>query len=204
MLTPTLPGLPHGADPTGLHLSDTSDAVVELVEREDLHDVTLIGHSWGGYVITGAAPRLASRLRKVVYWSAFVPAAGRPLYDEVPPPYQELFTAQAHASDNNTVTLPFEAWQAAFMQDAPEPVQRTVHALMVPQPFQYFTETVEPLDWRRSASRSRTCSASTTSRCHLGSTDGTASPAASASSRSPRRAATRRASPSRPGSRRLS
>lgn len=146
VLTPTLPGLADGSDPTGLHLSDTSDAVVELVEREDLHDVTLIGHSWGGYVITGAAPRLASRLRKIVYWSAFVPAAGRPLYDEVPPPYQELFTAQAQASGNNTVALPLEVWQAAFMQDAPEAVQRTVHALMVPQPFQYFTETVEPLD----------------------------------------------------------
>jgi pimeloyl-ACP methyl ester carboxylesterase len=146
VLTPTLPGLSDGADPTRYHLSDPVDAVVDLIEGEDLTDVTLIGHSWGGYVITGAAPRVAQRLRKVVYWSAFVPAADTPLYDEVPPPYQELFTAQANASGNNSVALPFEVWQAAFMNDAPEQVQRTVHALMVPQPFQYFTETVEPLD----------------------------------------------------------
>lgn len=146
VLTPTLPGLADGADPTRYHLSDVVDAIVDLIEGEDLRDVTLVGHSWGGYVITGAAPRLADRLRKVVYWSAFVPAAGRSLYDEVPPPYQEMFTGLAGASGNNSVAMPFEVWQAAFMQDAPEPVQRAVHALMVPQPFQYFTETVEPLD----------------------------------------------------------
>jgi pimeloyl-ACP methyl ester carboxylesterase len=146
VLTPTLPGLHDGDDPTRYTLADVVDAVVDLVDGEDLQDVTLVGHSWGGYPITAAAPRLASRLRKLMYWSAFVPAAGRSLYDEVPPPYQELFAAQAGASGNNSVALPFEVWQAAFMNDAPGPVQRMIHALMVPQPFQYFTETVEPLD----------------------------------------------------------
>lgn len=146
VLTPTLPGLHDGDDPTRYHLSDVVDAIVDLVEAADLQDVTLVGHSWGGYPVTGAAARLAPRLRKVVYWSAFVPAAGRSLYDEVPPPYQEMFAGLAAASGNNAVAMPFEVWQAAFMTDAPEEVQRTVHALMVPQPFQYFTETVEPLD----------------------------------------------------------
>ena len=146
VLTPTLPGLSDGEDPTALHLSDTVDAVVALVENADLTDVTLVGHSWGGYVITGAAPRLASRLRKLVYWSAFVPAAGRSLYDEVPPPYQELFAGQAQASGNNTVALPFEVWARAFANDASEEIQRLTHSLMVPQPYQYFTETVEPLN----------------------------------------------------------
>jgi pimeloyl-ACP methyl ester carboxylesterase len=110
--------------------------------------VTLVGHSWGGYVVTGAAPRLASRLRKVVFWSAFVPAAGRSLYDEVPPAYQDLFVQLAQASGNNSITLPFEVWQSAFINDASEDVQRLTHALTVPQPFQYFTQTVAPLDPR--------------------------------------------------------
>lgn len=145
-LTPTLPGLHDGDDPTRYRLADTVDAVVGLVEREDLTDVTLVGHSWGGYVITGAAHRLASRLKRIVYWSAFVPAEGRTLYDEVPPPYQELFDGQAQASGNNSVALPFEVWRQAFINDADEPVQRVTHSLMVPQPMQYFTETVTPLD----------------------------------------------------------
>jgi pimeloyl-ACP methyl ester carboxylesterase len=146
VLTPTLPGLHDGDDPTRYHLSDVTDAIVERVEAEDLTDVTLVAHSWGGYPMTGAAPRLASRLRKLVYWSAFVPAAGRSLFDEVPPHYRELFASLAAASQNNSVAMPFPVWQGAFMNDAPEPVQRAIHALMVPQPCQYFTETVEPLD----------------------------------------------------------
>jgi len=143
--TPTLPGLADGDDPTRHSLADVVRAVVDLVEAENLQDVTLVGHSWGGYVITGAAPALASRLRKVVYWSAFVPAAGRSLHDEVPPPYQELFRTLAEASGTDSVALPLEVWQQAFMNDADEQTQRIVHSLMVPQPYRYFTDTVEPL-----------------------------------------------------------
>lgn len=141
-----LPGLTDGDDPTRYRLSDVVDFVVDYVERHDLHDVTLVGHSWAGYPIAGAAPRLAPRLRKLVYWSAFVPADGVPCLDELPPHYVELFTRQAATSGNNTVALPFEVWQGAFMQDASEDVQRLVHSLLVPQPMQYFTEAVPALD----------------------------------------------------------
>lgn len=37
-------------------------------------------------------------------------------------------------------------WQSAFITDATEEVRRFTHSLMVPQPFQYFTGTVTPLD----------------------------------------------------------
>ncbi|MGH3810546.1 MAG: alpha/beta hydrolase, partial [Pseudonocardiaceae bacterium] len=46
-LTPTLPGLADGDDPTRYRLSDVVDFVVDYVERDDLHDVTLVGHRWG-------------------------------------------------------------------------------------------------------------------------------------------------------------
>jgi len=146
VLAPTLPGLHDGEDPAGRSLADVTGFVAGLVEREDLHDVTLVGHSWGGYVAAGAAPAVASRLRKVVFWSAFVPEAGRSLYDEVPPDYQELFTQLAQASGNNSVAMPYEIWRSAFITDAAEDVRRLTHSLLVPQPFQYFTETVPPLD----------------------------------------------------------
>jgi pimeloyl-ACP methyl ester carboxylesterase len=146
VITPTLPGLHDGDDPTEHSLADVVDYVADLADARDLRDVTLVGHSWGGYVIAGAAPRIAARLRKLVFWSAFVPAAGRSLYDEVPPQYQELFTQLAQASGNNSITLPFEVWRSAFINDAGEDIQRLTHSLMVPQPFQYFTDTVAPLD----------------------------------------------------------
>lgn len=146
VLTPTLPGLADGDDPERHSLADVADFVVDLVESNDLRDVTLVGHSWGGYPLTGAAPRLAARLRKLIYWSAFVPAEGTPLMEEVPPHYAEMFTQVAAASGNNSVVFPYEVFTAAFMQDADESVQRLLHGLLVPQPLRYFTETVAPID----------------------------------------------------------
>lgn len=146
VLAPTLPGLADGDDPTDLTLDDVIGSVVGLIEGQDLTDVTLVGHSWGGYVITGVANAVPTRVAKVVYWSAFVPAAGVPLFDECPPHYQELFAAMAAASGNNTVTMPLEVLQGGFIQDASEDVQKLVHSLLVPQPMQYFTAAVEPLD----------------------------------------------------------
>ena len=79
---PTCPGLGIDDDPRGVTLAGCIDSLVSQVEASFAVDVTLVGHSWGGYVIAGAAARLASRLKALVFWSAFVPQTGRPLYDE--------------------------------------------------------------------------------------------------------------------------
>ena len=142
---PTLPGLADGDDPSKFELADVGSFLVDYVEKKNLSDVTMVGHSWGGYPITDAAPRLAKRLKKLVYWSAFVPGKGRTLNDEVPPPYQGLFAQLAAAGDGG-VALPLEVWKQAFMNDADAPLQEAIHALLVPQPYKYFTETVAPLD----------------------------------------------------------
>ena len=54
------------------HISD----VVNTVLYEDLRDVTLLGFSYGGFVITGALAHLADRVRHLVYVDAFVPGDG--------------------------------------------------------------------------------------------------------------------------------
>ncbi len=146
VLTPTLPGLADGDDPRGLSLADTGRALVDLVERNDLHDVTLVAHSWGGYPVAAAAPALSGRLADVVFWSAFVPRSGVSLFEEVPQGYRDLFSALAASSSDNTVALPLEVWRQGFMNDASEQVQDMVHQLLVPQPYQYFTEAVDHVD----------------------------------------------------------
>ena len=139
----TLPGLTDGDDPSGLRLSDAVDHVVAELRRLELTDVTLVGHSWGGYPITGAAHRVPERIGKLVYWSAFVPEDGRSLLDEVPEDYRAMFTQLAEASGNNSVSMPFEPWQQGFIQDAEEPVQRLVHSLLVPHPYRYFADGLD-------------------------------------------------------------
>jgi hypothetical protein len=49
-------------------------------------------------------------------------------------------------ADGADPTRPFEVWQQAFIGDAEEPIARLLHELLVPQPMQYFTDTVESLD----------------------------------------------------------
>jgi pimeloyl-ACP methyl ester carboxylesterase len=45
------------------HITD----VVNLIEFEDLHDVVLLGHSYGGLVVTGAADKIPDRISQLVY-----------------------------------------------------------------------------------------------------------------------------------------
>jgi pimeloyl-ACP methyl ester carboxylesterase len=140
VLAPTCPGLGINDDPRDVTLADCVDSLVNQVEESHAGDVTLVGHSWGGYVIAGAAPRLASRLARLVFWSAFVPETGRSLYDEVPPSYQELFAQLAGASADKTVALPLEVFQGAFMGDANPAAIAVVHSLLRPQPYRTFTD----------------------------------------------------------------
>ena len=59
--------------------------VVNVLRYEDLRDVVLVGHSYGGMVITGVAERAPERLARLVYLDAFVPQDGQALADLFPP-----------------------------------------------------------------------------------------------------------------------
>lgn len=57
-------------------LSTHIDDVVNAILFEDLHDIILVGHSYGGMVITGVADRLPERIKRLVYLDAMVPGNG--------------------------------------------------------------------------------------------------------------------------------
>jgi pimeloyl-ACP methyl ester carboxylesterase len=58
--------------------------VVNLLEYEDLTDVILLGHSYGGMVITGVADRAGARIGHLVYLDAAHPKNGESLADISP------------------------------------------------------------------------------------------------------------------------
>jgi pimeloyl-ACP methyl ester carboxylesterase len=66
----TLPGLSYGSPAAGLGLADAVDHVIREIEQRDLAEVMLVGHSWGGYPATGAAQKLAGRIRTLVFYNA--------------------------------------------------------------------------------------------------------------------------------------
>jgi pimeloyl-ACP methyl ester carboxylesterase len=55
------------------------DDIVNLILFEDLHDVILLGHSYGGMVITGVADRIPERIARLVYLEAVLPIDGESL-----------------------------------------------------------------------------------------------------------------------------
>ena len=57
------------------------DDVANLIEYEDLRDIVLVGHSYGGMVITGVADRLAERIDHLVFIDAFLPRDGESCFD---------------------------------------------------------------------------------------------------------------------------
>ena len=66
------------------------DDVTGLIRSEDLGSVILCGHSYGGFVISGAGDALPDRVAALVYLDAFVPEDGQSLHDLVPPQQRQL------------------------------------------------------------------------------------------------------------------
>jgi pimeloyl-ACP methyl ester carboxylesterase len=61
---------------TNIDLDTHIQDIVNVILWENLHDVVLVGHSYGGMVITGVADRVPDRLRHVIYLDALLPTNG--------------------------------------------------------------------------------------------------------------------------------
>ena len=103
------------------HIND----VVNMILFEDLRDVVLVGHSYGGMVITGVADRVPERIRRLIYVDAFVPEDGESV---------ESLMGTSGAWIKQMTQGPFivPSWVKA---DQPPPKD-------VPQPLKTFTEAI--------------------------------------------------------------
>jgi len=63
------------------HIAD----VINLIRWEELTNVVLCGHSYGGCVVTSVADRIPEKITALVYVDAFVPENGQSLHDTLPP-----------------------------------------------------------------------------------------------------------------------
>ncbi|MSP74696.1 MAG: alpha/beta hydrolase [Rhodospirillaceae bacterium] len=105
--SPTYTGLgerAHLARPE-VDLSTHIQDVLAVLEFENLTDVTLLGHSYGGMVATGVADQARERIARVVYIDAFAPNDGQSLFDLVGPKAEGNMRAGA-AKDGDGWRLP--------------------------------------------------------------------------------------------------
>lgn len=81
--TPTLTGLGERAHlaSAGINLDTHIADVVAHIRGEELREITLVGHSYGGFVVRGVADRIPDAISDVIYLDAFVPDNGEAVLD---------------------------------------------------------------------------------------------------------------------------
>jgi pimeloyl-ACP methyl ester carboxylesterase len=124
----TLSGMDDAPAPAANINLDTHIAdVVELLTVEDLSQVILCAHSYGGMVATGVADRAPERLAALVYLDAFAPEDGQSWWDLAGDAYRTLVLAQAR--HNGLTVLPRDG---ADPRCRPHPLGSFVQALRAP------------------------------------------------------------------------
>jgi esterase/lipase len=66
-----------------INLSTHVKDVVNMILYEDIYNVVIVGHSYGGMVVTGVADSIPERIRKIIYLDAFIPDSGKSVLDIV-------------------------------------------------------------------------------------------------------------------------
>ena len=107
-----------------------------MLTCEELREVILVGHSYGGAVITGVADRAADRLAHLVYVDAFVPQDGQSLADILGPAVMARLVAVARVEG--------EGWQ---IPPSPETNRSPFHrGRQTAQPVKTLTQPVTAQD----------------------------------------------------------
>lgn len=139
--TPTLTGLGdrvHLQSPEvglSVHIED----VVNTIEFENLRNVVLCGHSYGGMVITGVADRIPERLAAIVYLDALVPEDGNCVFDLLLPDRAETFRRDAKSLGDGWL---IPAVSAEFFGVTDPQAQTWVDDMCVPMAIRAFEEPI--------------------------------------------------------------
>ena len=134
------------------HIED----IAAVLHYEDLRDVILVGHSYGGMVITGAADRAADRVGKLVYLDAATPRNGQSLVDVAGPVINAVRPFGEMVDGMELVLLP--APDAGLLYGVTDPDDLAWMAeRLTPHPWKCFEQPLELRTRRRSGpSRSTT------------------------------------------------
>jgi pimeloyl-ACP methyl ester carboxylesterase len=130
VVAPTLSGVGERSHlpPDEIDLTTQINDVAGEIKWKDLDQLILVGHSYGGMVITGVAEQLHDRISAIVYLDAFLPADGQSLAD-----------LSGRASWPEPVTPPLSS--SAFHVNAKEAAW--VDSKLTPHPTQCFTQKLK-------------------------------------------------------------
>lgn len=134
VLTPTLTGFAekHDLSRSDVGLSVNVQEVADLLAVEGVDDAILVGHSYGGMVITGVAALAPDRISQIVYVDAFAPTTGESAFT-VLPWLEDAFTAREGGPDWEVAPLDPRALGAdedgaTWLENGLTPMPRLTHA----------------------------------------------------------------------------
>ncbi|WP_103106291.1 alpha/beta fold hydrolase [Brevibacillus reuszeri] len=125
----------HGNDPNkDVTHAMITQSVVDFITKRDLRDFVLVGHSFGGSVIQKVAEQVPDRIRRLVFWDAFVLKDGESVSDEFPPEMRQGFEQLRASSTDDTIMLPYPLFRDAFVNTATFEEAKHLYASVAPEP----------------------------------------------------------------------
>ncbi len=136
---PTLTGLAERAHllTKDVNLSTHIEDVSRLIIAEDLENIVLVGHSYGGMVVSGVADRMPEKIKSLVVLDGFVPEDGKAMREYWPASLMSHLDKEAEKSGGVSVPpLPAASLAVAIENCA------FVDASVTPQPYGTFNEVI--------------------------------------------------------------
>ncbi len=135
---PTLTGIgerKHLAHPS-VDLKTHVEDVLNTIFYEELDDIILVGHSYGGMVITGVADKIPEKIKKLVYVAAVLPMNGESMFDAVGP---EISSALFNSAQEYNKWLVPPGTPQSYGIDIPEEV-KWFNSMSTPHPLKSFQQ----------------------------------------------------------------
>lgn len=125
----------HGKDPNKkvTHAMITK-SVVDFITKWNLRNFVLVGHSFGGTVIQKVAEQVPDRIKRLVFWDAFVLKDGESVADEFPPKMRQGFEQLRASSTDDTIMLPFPLFRDSFVNTATFEEAKWMYEGVTPEP----------------------------------------------------------------------
>lgn len=109
------------------HITD----IVNLLKFEDLHNILLVGHSYGGMVISGVAEQTPDRIKQLIYLDAFVPKNGESMQTIVGPTWTEMLVPKIK---DGFIGYPLGPTNPNPPTDVPQPLKTFTEPLNLSNP----------------------------------------------------------------------
>ena len=139
VFTPTMTGLgacSHLAS-KDVNLTTHITDIVNFIKWEDLSGIVLVGHSYGGYIVSGAAEQIGDKVSSIVFLDAFVPESGESLGAGASQPVKDAIAAALGRGEHLLKPVPASVFRVN------EKDRAWVDAKCTPQPIGTFTETIK-------------------------------------------------------------